>query len=119
MTVVLLLLVSVLPAPGPIEDYVDRIELNQQHDRNGQETFAQLIFWGGGYVREWKLADGVVLDRARGGWSASWHDGRAWRCVWAPRLTRSWTQHDPELRDRLRLSRRDRWGLTPIDPVRK
>ena len=112
-TCILIALATILPAPRPVVQYCDRIELNRVYDAQGCETFAQVIFWSDGHVRDWKIADHVRLERTADNWAATWHDGCEWRRVVAPRLVTTWTQYDREVADRKRLGQHDRWRLTP------
>lgn len=109
------LLLAILPPPAPTVDRCDAIEVNHVYDDAGCHVFSQVIFWSGGEVRDWRLRKSVRIEHHGDHWRATWHDGETWRRVEAVVLSRSWTQHDRELTERLRCPVRERWGLTPCD----
>lgn len=125
---VAVILASMLPAPGPVEDRVDLIEVNHVYNAKGEHVFDQAIYyeWSSRHscyqVRDWRLLKDdsqiPVRNWSRGDFQAVWKDGSVFRCVRTPIVRESWTQYDPEVRDRKRLPRRHRWGLTPRNPSR-
>lgn len=79
-----LLALGLLPRDAPVEDAVDRIEVNHVYDGNGNLVIDQIIFWEWNArhsrfdVVDWRLLKGVrneITDEQR----------RAWRCAGADR----------------------------------
>ena len=106
-----LILSAILPQPdGVLRDAVDLIEVNHFYDDCGRLVFDQAIFWDWSedescyHVRAWRLIKQVEQlprrDHARGGYSVLWHDGEVIRQLLASGVQETWTQWDPEMRER-------------------
>ena len=108
---------------GIVVDAVDQIEVNHFFDDAGELVFSQLIFydWSASESRfqvvDWRLlkasAQRPTRDLVNGGYYLLWHDGEVTRRVEAPAHRETFTQHDPELRERDYLPKHLRRGLTP------
>lgn len=91
--------------PGVLHDSADLVEVN-----HCGELLNQLIWWedvGGDYrVLDWRMLERAampVYDRRRRRWVSRWRDSSSEnvrREVEAAALTETWTDHDPEQRDR-------------------
>jgi hypothetical protein len=117
------------PLPVPIKTvplrstaYEDVIELNQQYDPQLGRSWQQVIFWsrypdGKLHIREWKMTanshtQDFQLDHSRRSLcTCSWStDGIPFR-VEAPTFRETKTSGDPELLDRVEMSKIDRQPL--------
>ena len=118
-----LLLLSIVPHDGVVEDRVDLIELNHYFDNEGRPVFDQLIFWewtdrmGGRFIcRDFRIVkhhrEWPDHQRDRGEWTVVRSEGESVRRVSSPSFVETWTLHDPELRVRQR-------GSEDPDPVPK
>ena len=120
-----LVLLAVLGSGGPPlvqRGHVDVIEINRYYDGNGQLVFVQFIFWRqltttkhglADYVVAWRIFNGSqpVISRRAGLALLTWVERGRLRQVFASSLIRSWTQVDPEVRNRRRLPVSRRPGL--------
>lgn len=122
MIVALLALVGVIPVDGLACDRCDLIEINHFYDERGKLLFRQVIFWD--YhtdeptrrVAAYRMADDPTLIATRlfrtNEWCYQWKDGKAqWRRVVAKHFRQTWTQHDPEMRNRTVWPTEQRRGL--------
>lgn len=113
--------------PSPVVTYVDKIELNHFYDQQGKHGFDQLIFWDwyppddDFRVRAWRLVKNTnMIPRYNYRTKivyVRWHDGEYFREIRTTVLAQSWTQYDPEMMDREKLSRDLRKGLPEQCPV--
>ena len=111
--------VSTGPEPYRYVDRVDVIELNHYYDEYGKWVFDQWIYWrwypnqSTFHVVAWKLAKSpAVATRRPGGWKLVFPH----RTILALSYRETWTQYDPELRDRLYLPKHQRFGLAGRPP---
>jgi hypothetical protein len=101
---------ALAPTNDVAHDVVDLIEVNHFYDEHGRLVFDQVIFydWCGSQcryqVRAWRLlktpAQVPQKNFHTGEYETVWHDGDVLRRVRAKSFRESWTQHDPELRER-------------------
>lgn len=117
MTAILFCLLTI-PRPLVAHDRCDVVETNHYYDGCGRLVFDQVIFheWSPRHerylIRDWRLKKNIhVVPHGRGA-TLLWHDGRVLRRVDAASVRETWTDHDPELRQRAILAPRDRRGLT-------
>ena len=109
-TAVTLALLSAVPREDIVTDEVDLVEYNHYYDEEARHVFDQLIFYnwsmteGRFQVRTWRLIRSPVQLPTRnwhaGGYDVLWTDGEVTRRVHARALRETWTQHDPEMRER-------------------
>lgn len=112
-TTVLLLAAATLaltPTNDVAHDVVDLIEVNHFYDEHGRLVFDQVIFydWCNSQcryqVRAWRLLKSPAQIPQKnfntGEYETLWHDGDVTRRVRGKSFRESWTQHDPELRER-------------------
>jgi len=102
-----------LPVQKPASDSVDLIEVNHYYDERGRLVFDQVIFYdwcktqNRYQVRAWRLLKKPSQIPHRnfnsGEYETTWHDGDVLRRVRSRTYRESWTQHDPELREREHL----------------
>lgn len=115
---------AVIPADeftGIASDQVDVVEVNHFYDDEGRLVFDQLIFRDWDYeasrfqVRAWRLLKSQAQFPTRnlqtGTYDVVWHDGEVMRRVTARAFLQTWTQHDPELRERSYLPKEQRRRL--------
>lgn len=98
------------PAGDVASDSVDLIEVNHFYDEHGRLVFDQVIFYdwctsqNRYQVRAWRLlkkpSQIPTHNVNTGEYETTWHDGDVLRRVRARAYRESWTQHDPELRER-------------------
>lgn len=107
LTLIILALAILPPAErtGLTSDEVDAIELNHVFDNEGKLILDQLIFHeqtdSSFRIRAWRLHKGQQVSRhPSGDYVLLWHDGTVLREVRAKLFRESWSQHDPELRER-------------------
>jgi len=86
-------------------DEVDSIELSHVYDNEGNLILDQCIFHerteAGFRIRAWRLDKGAKIQRhPSGDYMLLWHDGQVLREVRSKLFRESWSQHDPELRER-------------------
>lgn len=114
MVAILLIAVSILPAPDTtLRDRCERIERHSLYDLEGRLVFVQVVFWDTRCV-DWRLDKGnieLARDFDRGGYKATWNEDGLVRVVRAPSYCESWTQSDVELNDRELLAKESRRGL--------
>jgi hypothetical protein len=120
---------SLVPATPMVCDRVDVLELNCVYDSDGRLMLRQMIFWD--WRRErfryevvaWRLwkddSPEPLRDWETGEFQLLWSDGEVLRSVRARVYWQTWTQHDPELADRQRLSQHLRRGLSRALTVSK
>jgi hypothetical protein len=112
---------------GLAVDSVDRVEVNHFHDDEGRLVFDQLIFYdwcdstNRFQVRAWRLMKSQsqmpTKNIATGRYDVLWHDGEVMRRVEAKSFTHTWTQHDPELRERNYLPKEHRRELQKLRTI--
>lgn len=122
MTPLLLTLFAAIPAPLPLVDHADEIEINHLHRTDGCHTFTQVIFWewdqsyGRHQIIAWRMmhdsADWPIDKSPCGKWRVTWREGGVLRRVMAGRLKETRTLVDPEVAEREILPREFRRGLT-------
>lgn len=114
MEVVLALAASLLGRVGPediLDDRVDLIEVNHCYDEQGRLVFDQVIFYDfcplaeRFQVRAWRLIKdkrpALERDWERGGFTMLWEDNGQPRMVRSFMKRETWSQHDPEMEERL------------------
>lgn len=118
----ILLALATLPAPDPLVDRVDLVEINHVYDAQANPTLVQAIFydWTNGRHRvrasrllDVDINDGYKIraghyperDQRTGDWVMIFHDGALFREVRANHLRETWTVYDVE-----RAARVDRQG---------
>lgn len=109
-TMAALAALGLTPAGDVAQDSVDLIEVNHFYDEHGRLVFDQVIFYdwctsqNRYQVRAWRLLKKPSQIPLRnfdtGEYETVWHDGDVLRRVRAQSFRESWTQHDPELRER-------------------
>ena len=117
----LLLLLSLLPAPGVACECVDLVEVNHVYDLQGKPVLVQAVFYdwrpqqSDYHVKAWRLLKSddqrPTRDFQRGGWVMLLRDGDTLREVRAVSYCESWTQYDVERVERDRLPQERRAGL--------
>ena len=105
-----LVCLSTVPAIETVSDAVDLVEVNHFYDDQAQPVFDQVIFyeWSDAHnrfqIRAWRLvknpAQLPTRDWESGGYQMIWYDGHVMRHVRAKAMRETWTQHDPEMRER-------------------
>ena len=113
--------VQFVPLTPTVRDDVDTIELNHVYDGDGRLILSQLIFWNWNehsarpHVVAWRLwkpgQPTPLRDWLRGGYVLWLRDGQTLREIRSPAFRETWTQFDPEIQDRSRLSQDRRRGL--------
>ena len=108
---------------GPLDptaaEPVDLVEVNHLYDDCGNHMLDQVIFYewcaadGRFLVRDWRLlkkkpVQWPVRDWKAGNFRAVWYDGGLLREVRADDFRETWTQHDPEVKNREYLPRSSR-----------
>lgn len=104
----ILLLLCILPPTeqtGVVSESVDQIHLNHVYDESAKPILDQWIFHdatdAGWQIRAWRLDKGAQIQRhPSGDYMLLWHDGDVLREVRAKLFKETWTQHDPEMRER-------------------
>jgi hypothetical protein len=101
---------SLTPSNDVAADSVDLIEVNHFYDEHGRLVFDQVIFYdwctsqNRYQVRAWRLLKKPSQIPYRnvntGEYETTWHDGDVLRQVRGMSFRESWTQYDPELRER-------------------
>lgn len=108
------------PMVQPVIDRVDRIERNHFFSNEGERIFTQNIGWNwdsrtvGFRVVFWRLDknERSPVIKTATGYQWQWWDGDTFRRVEAASYEETWTQYDPELRDREFLGKSQRAELT-------
>lgn len=104
-------------------DEVEVVEVNHYYDDEGQHIFDQLIFYSRGEqrpfdVRAWRLLKSATQFPTRnfntGRYDVIWHDGEVTRRVEARVYRETFTQYDPEMRERSHLEKHLRTGLLQV-----
>lgn len=129
---VTLLGASYAQARGPhhnsnvVDDSVDVIEVNHVYDAKGKHIFDQTIFYGWCdtecryQVIAWRLlkhsSQHPIRIHEKDEYEAIWKDGIILRKVRSKAMRETWTQEDPELREREILPREHRRELTRFCP---
>jgi len=117
---------SLVPLTPTVCDNVDAIELNHVYDGRGRLMLRQLIFWDWDersarrHVIAWRLwkpgQPTPLRNAADVGYTLVFRDGKVLRRVRARVYRETWTQFDPEIDDRRRLSEDRRRGLIRLEP---
>lgn len=112
---ILLLAMAANPPEDIVIDRCDVIELNHYYDGDGKKIFDQVIFWRWQSIdagqrlecRDWVIRRPPqvlsIEPRPNGDKSVVWTErgrGALLRRVEAPMFRETWTQFDPELKDR-------------------
>ena len=89
----------------PVRDLTATVEVNRFYNEQGSLIFTQLIWLDeSGVVIAWRLVKTPsmlpALDRPRGEYVVTWHDGEVLREVRSRSLKETWTQYDPEVQQR-------------------
>lgn len=126
-TVTSLMAVALLglnPTHDVAQDQVDLIEVNHFYDEHGRLVFDQVIFYDWSHsqsryqVRAWRLLKNKAQIPSKnfqtGDYETIWHDGDVLRRVRGASFRESWTQYDPELREREYLPKDRRRELQQI-----
>ena len=123
-TLVAAAVISLSPSSNVASDSVDLIEVNHFYDEHGRLVFDQVIFYdwctseNRYQVRAWRLLKKSSQIPSRnvntGQYVTTWHDGDVLRRVRASSFRESWTQYDPELREREYLPKDRRGELYKI-----
>lgn len=118
---VLFVCLSIVPSEDVARDEVDLVEVNHYYDDHARHVFDQIIFydWSDAecrfQVRAWRLlkSPSQLPQRnwAGGGYDVIWHDGQLMRRVHARAMRETWTQYDPEMRERSHLPKDQRRRL--------
>ena len=126
-TMVAMAAFGLTPSSDVAAESVDLIEVNHFYDEHGRLVFDQVIFydWCSAenryQVRAWRLLKKPSQIPSKnlqtGEYVTTWHDGDVLRCVRAASFRESWTQHDPELREREYLPKDRRGELYKIRVV--
>lgn len=122
MTLALIIAVlSLLPSDDVAVDAVDMVEVNHFYDDEARHVFDQLIFrdWDARanrfQVRAWRLlkftSQSPTHNWSTGRYEIIWHDGEVTRRVEARAYRETWTQYDPEMRERSYLPKEQRRRL--------
>jgi hypothetical protein len=117
-TFIAVAVLSIVPVDNVIEDSADVVELNSYYDEYGDLVFDQVIFWNwNGFehrVFAWKLlkSNHQIPIKSSGVLVAIWKDQDKIRKIVTKSLRRTWTQYDPELLDREKLSQCRRTGFS-------
>ena len=112
---------SIVPAVETVTDNVDLVEVNHFYDDQAQPVFDQVIFYEWSQeqnrfqIRAWRLVKNPAQLPTRnwstGGYQMIWHDGPFIRQVNAAAMRETWTQYDPEMRERDHLPKDQRREL--------
>jgi hypothetical protein len=119
---VAILLLCIIPQPTGSDHYsVDLVELNHFYDENGRLVFDQVIFYDWHsidqrfHVREWRLVKCLghapVRDWRNKAYVSRWSEDNGCYVVAARSFRETWTQEDPELKEREFLPKE---GRTPL-----
>lgn len=121
LTLIVAATLGLTPSTDVAQDVVDLVEVNHFYDEHGRLVFDQVIFydWCGTncryQVRAWRLlkkpAQVPQRNYVTGEYESIWHDGDVLRRVRAKTFRESWTQYDPELREREYLPKEKRREL--------
>ena len=116
-----LVCVVTIPAVETVNDTVDLVEVNHFYDDHAQPVFDQVIFYEWSreqsrfQIRAWRLVKNPAQLPTRnwrsGGYQMIWHDGQFMRHVTAKAMRETWTQYDPEMREREYLPKERRRKL--------
>ena len=106
-------------------DKVDMIEINHFVDEEGRKVFTQVLFWDYNSnlheycIRAWRLSKPNNIVEPERRWNPTryvshFYDGsnEQFRIVEAPQMRETWTQYDPERRNREIFSEDMRKPLT-------
>ena len=87
--------------PIVLEDHVAVLERNHFFDSEGKHVFTQWLFWDENLdLVAWRMAKcETTIDRG----AMLWFDDGVFRKVKFHQYRESWTQEDPELRERERM----------------
>ena len=110
---------GVIPQPLIASESVAMVEVNHFYDPDGKHVLDQVIFWDWSNeesthrVIDWRLCKcrWQHPHELNGRWVCTWFDGGTLRRVEAAQYRETWTQVDPEVRDRKFLRQEDRRKL--------
>ena len=116
------LMICAIIQPGPTVDRFDLTEHNNYYDKAGRLVFEQMIFYDWDHrnsrfqVAAWRLCGkhkmSVVRDYRNSRTIIRFKDDKIVRLIYSGIHVRTFTKHDPELRERDFLKREDRRGLS-------
>lgn len=121
-TLIVITALCIIPRETAVNDTCDLIEMNHMYSDSGELVLSQAIFysWDESQARfqvvDWRLWKSNRQPSKL--WHINeyeiiWHDGDVLRRVRAKCFVVTWTQHDPEMRERSVLAKEFRRGLTP------
>jgi len=121
-TLLSIAVICFIPPTSPVEDSVDLIEVNHLYGENGKKMLTQVIFYDWSeltnryQVRTWRLfkhkSQYPLRNFQHGGYQTLWYDGGLLRRVRCKIHNETWTQFDPELRERKFLPQDMRLNLS-------
>ena len=126
--IMLSLLLCSDPPQFTVTEKVDLIEVNHYFDSKGNPVLEQAIYYdwspeqGRFEVVDYKLLESIAQQPRRdksGDYHSVWHDGHVLRTVQAYSCQRTWTQFDPEHRERETLPHELRQGLADVPRVER
>jgi hypothetical protein len=133
MNLILLMLLSVVPfSHREVQEHVDLTETNHFHDQCGRYVYTQTIFWEWDHafaryhVRAWTLlAPKPKRDYRSGLYRVAYtdRDQNLERVITSTHYRETWSQVDPERKNKRLLDERDRLQLVkrsvskPIEPI--
>ena len=112
------------PPSYVVTDRVDLVEVNHFYDSHGKFVLDQVIYYNWCpqetrfHVVDYRLLKSDMqrpIDRLGRDHFSVWHDGNVLRHVETTSFVQTWTQHDPEHRERVALSNDERQGLGTIN----
>ncbi|MEM7453387.1 MAG: hypothetical protein AAF456_03425 [Planctomycetota bacterium] len=111
------------PPQYTVSEKVDLVEINHYSDSRGNGVLDQAIYYqwsvehGRFQVVDYKLLKSTAQEPVRdssGDYFSVWHDGHVLRIVQAHSCEQTWTQFDPEHREREKLPHELRQGLAEV-----
>ena len=103
-----------------LQEHIDLIEVNHFYDSDGKFVLDQVIYYNWSpqetrfNVADYRLFKSQMQNPIREigvNHFSVWHDGNALRCIHSDGFIETWTQHDPEHREREILPNDERVGL--------
>jgi hypothetical protein len=99
MTLLAIALLSILPRDDTVRESVERTDVNQTYNYDGEPNLRQIIFWeANDHCRDWRMAPEGKLHFV--GNAVYFMDNGLVRCITARTVTESHTMYDPETYDR-------------------
>ena len=114
------LLICSDPPNYMVKDHVDLVEVNHFFDSDGKFVLDQVIYYNWSsretrfHVADYRLFKSPMQNPI---WEIGtnhfsvWHDSNVFRCIQSDGFVETWTQHDPEHRERVLLPNDERIGL--------